>query len=773
MPVPPTATAVERADTPQSCALIDTDDDIPSGSPTAGALYVENAALGRRLLTADVVAVARGFLAGGVPCVHVLDSHDGAIDPAPLEAIGVRLITPSNATWTWPFFGPMVESYAMAALVGFHAPAGSDGMRPHTINDSVRALRINGKAVGEVSHIVLGLGGFGIPVVLVSGDAHATREGEGAVPGVATVTVRWREPNGEIGFLSQEAAGQELYEAARAKALAPPPPPTPAGPVRAELRGYSLDLMRALLPKLPPRFLASVESRRVALDGDARAVRLDPHVFDGSRVTADGRWAWTAPDVLTAFVSIAAAASQLRGPNNWDEVTRGYKAFRAGEYDTAIEAYDRALSINPYDTPTHCRLAAALHAAGDPDRAHHGFLRGYQRMHEVGNDSMKAWCSLGLAEVALQRGDLSTAREAALQLFALRAELPRLARAHHLLDEVTTKQRPPRRHALEGFSPIEAVTDAFTRIHRLPSKADTVVGSLRRAGQVIVPRGTRQSTEAEIAATYRTLCTLPHRRQFNAHQCNALDERRCEGQSCKYDDYAVCSGVFVDRGLFVTTAHCLGDELHAGDSGPDLTATRHGWRDRRWHSIAYGVSRAKRLVPPGPTVDPLGVVVLWVDDDEQTPGPLLAAAAPGRGQSLYTLGFPRSDRQGPAGARKPGHATHLSEPAVSFGHVVRSQPRRTTFVSNAHTAPGHEGSPVFDRHGRWLGISLAGRGADPGGDDQATHTVHLRSQAIVEALEQARDEWATSAPSDGYRCAGQQPAHAPRRPRPRPRGSGH
>ena len=122
------------------CAVIVTDDDIPSGSATAGALYVAEAALGKKLLTADVVAVARGFRAAGVRCVEVVDSHDGAIDPAPLLAMGVPVLTPSNQNkdWTWPFFGPMhLKRRSMAALVGFHSPAGSlDGFRAHPINDS-------------------------------------------------------------------------------------------------------------------------------------------------------------------------------------------------------------------------------------------------------------------------------------------------------------------------------------------------------------------------------------------------------------------------------------------------------------------------------------------------------------------------------------------------------------------------------------------------------------------------------------------------------------
>src|SRR5258708_3350812 len=65
------------AEAPQaeSCALIETDDDITSGSATAGALFVGEDELGRRLLTSDVLAVAEGFREAGFSCVVVADSH--------------------------------------------------------------------------------------------------------------------------------------------------------------------------------------------------------------------------------------------------------------------------------------------------------------------------------------------------------------------------------------------------------------------------------------------------------------------------------------------------------------------------------------------------------------------------------------------------------------------------------------------------------------------------------------------------------------------------
>ena len=430
-------------ETGPGCAVIVTDDDIPSGSATAGALFVAEAALGKKLLTADVVAVARGFRAAGVRCVEVVDSHDGAIDPAPLAAMGVPVLTPSNLKkdWTWPFFGPMhLKPRSMAALVGYHSPAGStDGFRAHTINDNVKGLWINGKPAGEVSHLILGLSALGVPVVLVTGDHNATAEAARLIPKIEQVTVRWRGPKGEAKFLSQAEAGARLASAARRAAGGGRRPAAFSRPLRLDLEILSARMMRDRSRSLAADYRALI--------GTMPGVKklLGPFDFASASMKVSGRrLSWRADDGQRAFVSVAFAASYLRGKRNWGSVSKGFRAFSAGKYSDAVAAYRRALKENPYDEATRCRMAAALAKLGRLAEAHRLFSRGVKHRDELGSHQMEGWCLTGLASAEVALGHPAAAAKHARALLALPDHRGRHAEAKALLRAAGCLQRAPK-----------------------------------------------------------------------------------------------------------------------------------------------------------------------------------------------------------------------------------------------------------------------------------------------------------------------------------------
>ena len=422
------------------CVLIVTDDDIPSGSATAGALYVPDAALGKKLLTADVVALARGFRAAGQQCVEVVDSHDGAIDPAPLKAMGVPLLTPSNlkGKWTWPFFGPMhLKRRTMAALVGYHSPAGStDGFRAHTINDSVRGLWINGEPAGEVSHLMLGLAALGVPVVLIHGDHNATAEAAALAPKVERVTVRWRGDKGEPRFLSQAEAARQLAAAAGRAVNAGLRPATFARPVRVDLELRSAGAMADRSRSIAAGWRALIQK--------APAVKklLGPFDFQRAAMKVSGRrLSWRPEDQKRAFVTIAFAASFLRGQRNWDQVSRGFRAYRAGKYREAVAAYQQALKINPHDGATRCREGAAHEKLGQLAEAHGLFSRGVKHGDELDSHQMRGWCLLGLATTSLGLGKLDEAEKSARALLALPDFKGRHNQARAMIEDVGCLRR--------------------------------------------------------------------------------------------------------------------------------------------------------------------------------------------------------------------------------------------------------------------------------------------------------------------------------------------
>ena len=475
------------------CGLVVTDDDIPSGSATAGAMFVPDAATGRSLLTEDVLAVARAFRANGVPCVDALDSHDGALDPAPLAAEGVRLLIPSNsARWTWPFLGPMDRRYAAAALVGFHSDAGQRGFRAHTINDWVAGLEIDGQPAGEVAHLVLGLSAFQVPVVLVTGDMNATVQAQRLLPSVGVVTVRWLEPDGTTGFLDQARAAERIHaEVRRALAEQPGLPPA-ARPVQVRIAATNLRLLADRASGMGGAWKQVLETEGLG------ARRFSELVF--SRV-GDKWLAWQAPDALTAFLSIAFAAHHLKAADTWELVSRGYSAYKAGDHANAIQAYQEALEQNPYDTATRCRLGGALLAAGRTTEARVHFAYGVEHEDEIGDEAIRSWCRRGLAEAEQALGGFNASMlPLCLEVLAGgRDAEPRLA-AHPLVAKMSAGMREqiqfdPEEFARAAFSGGPDERFSWNRLRQNKAFVEPFVAAVRARQAELVGAALERASE--------------------------------------------------------------------------------------------------------------------------------------------------------------------------------------------------------------------------------------------------------------------------------------
>jgi D-aminopeptidase len=431
------ANAAPGAGPAAKCALIDTDDDIPSGSATAGALFVPDAALGKQLLTQDVVATAQGFLDAGL-CVIVLDSHDGAIDPAPLETLGVEVWTPANhSPWTWPFFGDAPSHASIAALIGYHSRHDQpSGFRPHTINDNVMVLTFNEVSVGEVTNMIVGYGALDVPVVLVSGDMNATAEAASIVPSVQQVTVRWRDAEGKPAFLTSEQAGQRLRDAARKAASAQHAPYHPTVPLKVAIRGPSKRLMEAWSATLDDAF----QQRKHEGHREDHPLVHDFELSSTLKVEGDLA-SWTAPNGLAAFLSVTVAASHLQGRDNWETVTQGYEAYKAGKYEEAVTAYKRALEVNPLDAATQCRMGTAYQKLEQNTEARRCFREGADNEADIGDSALRSMCWLGLAQTELALKNPAAAKVAAEHVLALPDAFDRHEAARKVLAELGKSPR--------------------------------------------------------------------------------------------------------------------------------------------------------------------------------------------------------------------------------------------------------------------------------------------------------------------------------------------
>jgi len=156
------------------------------------AMYEE----GRHLYTGEINAAIRGARAGGATEIVVMDCH-GAGEGWTFNSLIPEELDPDCEYVVqneWTEYTEYLEDGVDAALfVGMHAMAGTrDGVLAHTVSGSTWwRLRFNGVEVGETGINAALCGTWGCPVVLVTGDEAACREGRALLgDGLSTVAVK-------------------------------------------------------------------------------------------------------------------------------------------------------------------------------------------------------------------------------------------------------------------------------------------------------------------------------------------------------------------------------------------------------------------------------------------------------------------------------------------------------------------------------------------------------------------------------------------------------
>src|SRR6187549_554972 len=216
---------------------------IVKGPQTSGGapLYDE----GRRLYTEEINAAVRGAKAAGATEIVVMDCH-GAGKEFSFNSLVPELLDPA-CDWVvqdeWTEYTAFLEAGCDAALfVGMHAKAGTaDGGLNHTVSGSEwQTLWFNGVEVGETGINAALCGTWGCPVVLVTGDTAACREGT-ALLGDGLETVQVKTALGRFSARHKTpAVARELIEAGARRAVANPGAVQPYDPghpceIRVEL----------------------------------------------------------------------------------------------------------------------------------------------------------------------------------------------------------------------------------------------------------------------------------------------------------------------------------------------------------------------------------------------------------------------------------------------------------------------------------------------------------------------------------------------------------
>jgi D-amino peptidase len=194
------------------------------GSPEYGAA--------RRWMAEDVNAVVAGLLASGATEIVVNDSHGSMrnLSPGDLRAEATLI---SGTPKPLAMMAGIDGSFDACVFLGYHAQAGTEAATlDHTISSAtVLAIRVNSVDMPELGLNAAIAGRFGVPVIMLSGDAAACRQAKSMLgDGVTTVAVKEALSRTAARLVPLAEAHRRLEDAARS-ALAG----------RARIRPFRLD----------------------------------------------------------------------------------------------------------------------------------------------------------------------------------------------------------------------------------------------------------------------------------------------------------------------------------------------------------------------------------------------------------------------------------------------------------------------------------------------------------------------------------------------------
>jgi len=145
----------------------------------------------RRQMSAEVAAACEGAFAADADEVLVKDAHDSAFNLIPeLLPKGAELIR-GWSDHPLSMLQEIDDSFDALMLIGYHARARA-GASPleHTFSGRLNEVRLNGQPVSEFTFAAYTAAAYGVPTVLLSGDAGICAEAEALVSGIASVPVK-------------------------------------------------------------------------------------------------------------------------------------------------------------------------------------------------------------------------------------------------------------------------------------------------------------------------------------------------------------------------------------------------------------------------------------------------------------------------------------------------------------------------------------------------------------------------------------------------------
>ncbi len=170
----------------------------------------------RRLMTREANAAIEGALAGGATKILVNDSH-WTMRNLLAEELHPAAELLSGGPKTWSMMDGIDRGWDLAALIGYHAKAGTiKAILDHTYTSRILDVRLNGASVGELGLNAALAGAFGVPVALVSGDDAIAGEARSLLgDGIRTVVVKEAVSRHSARSVAPEVACRLLQDAMR------------------------------------------------------------------------------------------------------------------------------------------------------------------------------------------------------------------------------------------------------------------------------------------------------------------------------------------------------------------------------------------------------------------------------------------------------------------------------------------------------------------------------------------------------------------------------
>ncbi|MHB1594196.1 MAG: M55 family metallopeptidase [Streptosporangiaceae bacterium] len=201
----------------------------------------------RAMFTSDVNAAIAGFFDGGADAVLVNEAHS-TMRNLLLERLDTRaaMLTGRHKELS------MVEGIQHGdvdgvAFVGYHAPAGAEGVLAHTyLANSITSIRVNGVRASEGLLNSFVAAQYGVPIVLVTGDDRTCADAAGYAPDAPAVAVKECVSRYAAICRPPEVTADAIRVAAtRGAALAGRRPPAPDGDYLTEIEVDAAQLAQA------------------------------------------------------------------------------------------------------------------------------------------------------------------------------------------------------------------------------------------------------------------------------------------------------------------------------------------------------------------------------------------------------------------------------------------------------------------------------------------------------------------------------------------------